>query len=186
MITYNDIYEASRKERYTDQLQPLRKNFINEVSLYLKEKKQIASKQEDSFSDIIYKTKKQLENAITLFKELMSRRRKKILNLVLIASETGISKQDFENMLTFEKELFEQLMKCIDVSDKRLNEMLANEENRDDSQKNEMIMFKSNVEEFLDTNGKKMGPFKQGQVANVPKAIAKILVDGDKAEKVQE
>ena len=32
-------------------------------------------------------------------------RRKKILNLVLIAAETGISKKDFDNMLDFEKEL---------------------------------------------------------------------------------
>ena len=39
-----------------------------------------------------------------LFKELMLRRRKKILNLVLIAAETGISKQDFNNMLSLEKE----------------------------------------------------------------------------------
>ena len=65
----------------------------------MKEKKEIASKQDDDFSDVIIKTKKQLENAITLFKELMLRRRKKILNLILIAAETGISKQDFENML---------------------------------------------------------------------------------------
>ena len=61
---------------------------------------------------------------MTLFKEIMLRRRKKILNLVLIAAETGISKQDFDNMLEFEKSLFEELMKCIDVSDKSLNETL--------------------------------------------------------------
>ncbi len=65
MITYNDIYEASRKERYSDQLQQLSKNFVNEVADYLKEKKEIASKQEDVFPDVIVKTKKQLENAMT-------------------------------------------------------------------------------------------------------------------------
>ena len=124
MITYNDIYEAARKERYSEQLQKLSKRFITDVADYLKEKKEITSKEDDVFSDIIIKTKKQLENAITLFKELILRRRKKILNLILIAAETGISKQDFDNMLTFEKVLFEELMKCIDSSDKKLNKTL--------------------------------------------------------------
>ena len=105
MITYNDIYEAARKERYSEQLQQIPKNFVSEFSKYLKEKKEVASKEEEDFSDTAIKTKKQLENATTLFKELIIRRRKKILNLVLIAAETGISKQDFENMLAIEKEL---------------------------------------------------------------------------------
>jgi DNA replication initiation complex subunit (GINS family) len=180
MITYNDIYEAARKERYSEQLQSLSKNFISEVSNYLREKKDIASKEDDVFSDVIIKTKKQLENAITLFKELMLRRRKKILNLVLIAAETGISKQDFDNMLTIEKELFENLMKCIDSSDKELTEALNGKSAS--SQKNELIVFNEDVDELLDLKGNKIGPFQKGQVANISKEVAKILVDDSKAE----
>lgn len=184
MITYNDIYEAARKERYSEQLQPLAKNFIEEVANYLKEKKEIASKEDEDFSDVILKTKKQLENAITLFKELMLRRRKKILDLVLIAAETGISKQDFENMLAFEKNLFEDLMKCVDASDKKLNETL-NHEKKEADQKNELVVFKANVEEFVGLDGEKMGPFEKGQIANIPREIAKILIDDGKAEVVE-
>jgi len=184
MITYNDIYEAARKERYSEQLQPLSKNFIDEVANYLKDKKEIASKEDDVFSDVIIKTKKQLENAITLFKELMLRRRKKILNLVLIAAETGISKRDFDNMLKFEKSLFEDLMKCIDVSDKRLNENLNGK--KEETQKNELVVFKTDVEEFVDLEGEKMGGFEKGQIVNVPKEIAKIFIDSGKAEAIEE
>lgn len=184
MITYNDIYEVARKERYSEQLQKLNKNFIGEVSDYLKEKKEIASKEDDVFSDVIIKTKKQLENAITLFKELMVRRRKKILNLVLIAAETGISKQDFDNMLDFEKDLFEDLMKCIDDSDKKLSKTLNGV--KEEEQKNELIVFKENVDEFVGLDGEKMGGFEQGQIVNLPKEIAKILVDDKKAEVVKE
>ncbi|MBD3247468.1 hypothetical protein GF378_02505 [Candidatus Pacearchaeota archaeon] len=180
MITYNDIYEAARKERYSDKLQSLPKRFIGEVSSYLKEKKEVASKEEDIFSDVIIKTKKQLENAITLFKELMLRRRKKILNLVLIAAETGISRQDFENMIPIEKDLFEELMRCIDESDKRLNHAL--EGKKESIKNNELIAFKKDVDEFLDPDGNKIGPFKKGQMANIPAEIAKILIDDDKAE----
>ena len=79
MITYNDIYESLRKERYSEQLQPLGKNFVSEVAGYLKEKKAISEKSGDLFSDAISKTKKQFENAISMFKELMLRRKKKLL-----------------------------------------------------------------------------------------------------------
>ncbi|MCK5624502.1 DNA replication complex GINS family protein [Candidatus Pacearchaeota archaeon] len=183
MITYNDIYEAARKERYSTQLQPISKNFVEEVANYLREKREIAAKQDDDFSDVIMKTKKQLENARTLFKELMLRRRKKILDLVLIAAETGISKQDFENMFNFEKDLFEELMKCIDFSDKRVGEILSG--GKQEVTKNELVVFIDNVEEFMDLEGGKMGPFEKGQVANIPKEISKILISDNKAEIVE-
>lgn len=183
MITYNDLYEAARKERYSDQLQPLPKNFITEIAEYLKEKKQLSLKEDDVFSDMIVKTKKQLENAITLFRELMIRRRKKILNLVLIASETGISKQDFDNMLSFEKSLFEEFMKNIEISDKELNELLS--ERKMEKLKNELIMFKTDIGQFLDMEGEKIGPFEKGQIANIPKDVAKILIDDGKAEVIE-
>jgi DNA replication initiation complex subunit (GINS family) len=179
MITYNDIYEASKKERYSDQLQQLPKNFVNDVAAYLQEKRESSSKENDVFSDVVIKNKKQLENAITLFKELILRRKKKILTLVLVASETGISKQDFENMLSFERALFEEMMKSIDNSEKLLNEMLNGSEAE---QKNELIVFKDFVEEFVGMDGEKMGPFDKGQIANLPKEISKILIEGNKAE----
>lgn len=183
MITYNDIYEAARKERYSDQLQPLSKNFVTEVANYLKEKKEVASKEDDVFSDTIAKTKKQLENAVTLFKELMLRRRKKILDLVLIAGETGISKQDFENMLEFEKDLFEDFMKCIDSSDKKLSGILDGKKKEEG--KNILLIFETVVEEFLDLEGEKVGPFEKGQIANLSAEIAKILIDDGKAKVVE-
>jgi DNA replication initiation complex subunit (GINS family) len=185
MITYNDIYEAARKERYSEQLQPIPKNFVVEVARYLKDKKEIASKNNDDFSDVIIKTKKQLENAITLFKEFVIRRRKKILNLVLVATETGISKQDFENMLAIEKELFEELMNCMDISDKKLSGIL-NENVVQLEKTNELILFLDNVDEFLGLEGEKMGPYSKGEIANIPKEIAKILSDGGKAEIIVE
>lgn len=184
MITYNDIYEAEKKERYSDQLQPLPKNFVKDVSDYLKEKKEIASKENDIFSDVIIKTKKQLENAALLFKQLILRRKKKLLQLVLVASETGISKQDFENMLAFEKTLFEEFMKSVDLSDKKLNDLL-NGSNEELQQRNELIIFREYVDEFVGLDGEKMGSYEKGDIANIPKEIAKILIDSGKAELVE-
>ena len=185
MITYNDIYEAARQERYSDQLQPLSKNFIIDVAKYIKEKKQFTLKESEEFSGVIDKTKKQFENVITFFKELIVRRRKKILNLVLIAAETGISKRDFENMLNFEKELFEELMKCMDVSDKKLNRILEGDK-LEQVQNNELVIFIEDVESFVGLDAASMGPFEKGQIVNIPKQIAKILFEGGKVEKIVE
>jgi len=185
MITFNDIYESSRKERYSDGLQLLPADFILDVAEYLREKKEISSKKEDVFSDVVDKTKKQLENAITLFRELMNRRRKKILNLILIASETGISKRDFDNMLDFEKSLFEELMKSIDSSDKKISIILNGKNNIVKESPFLKIIFKENVDEFVNLDGKVIGPFEKGQTAEIPETIAKILIESEKAEIVK-
>jgi len=184
MITYNDIYEAARKERYSKELQKLSRSFIVDVSKYLKDKKEISLKEDDVFSDVVIKTKKQIENAVTLFKELMLRRKKKILDLVLIATETGISKKDFVNMLVFEKELFESLMKCVDLAEKKLSETMNGKELIE--QKNVLVVFKKDIEEFVDLEGEKMGPYNEGEIANIPKEVSKILVEDEKAEVMEE
>jgi DNA replication initiation complex subunit (GINS family) len=181
MITYKDIYEAAKKERYSENLQPISKSFVEDVAKYLKEKREAALKDEDVFSDVVIKTKKQLENAVTLFQELLRRRRKKILNLVLIASETGISKQDFENMLLVEKSLFEDLIVCIENSDKRLNELL-NGNKEMESQNNFLIVFLEDAPEFISLDGDKFGPYGMGDFANVPKHVADIFVEDGKAK----
>ncbi|MDO8467701.1 MAG: hypothetical protein Q7S56_02020 [Nanoarchaeota archaeon] len=184
MITYNDIYEAARKERYSESLQKLQKNFIEEVAIYLKEKREMISRDDDVFSDVIVKNKKQLENAVTLFKELMRRRREKLLRLILIAAETGISKQDFENMLLVEREFFEDTMKCIESSDKKISETLNGK--AEDDHKNELVSFEENIEELLDMEGNMMGPFSRGQIANIPREVAKILIEDGKAMSIEE
>lgn len=185
MITYNDIYEVLRKEKYTEQLQPIPKNFISEFASYLKEKRKIAMKEDDSlFSDAITKSKKQFENVIIIFKELLLRRKKKILNLSFIAAETGISKKDFENMLSFEKILFDNIMSAIESADKEVSSIINGKQ--EDIIKNSLVIFKEETEEFLDINGKRLGPYKKGDIANLPKEIAKILFESKKVSYLEE
>lgn len=186
MITYNELYEALRKERYSEQLQPIPKRFIIEVAAYLNDKKEIANKDNDEFSENILKTKKQFENSISIFKELILRRKKKILDLAFIAAETGISKRDFENMLLFEKESFEDIMKALEKSDKKINESLKGIESDEKSNLNKMIVFIEDTDAFLDLEGNDIGPFKKGDVANIPQEIAYILINDKKAESIDE
>ncbi|MBM3247479.1 DNA replication complex GINS family protein [Candidatus Pacearchaeota archaeon] len=193
MITYNDLYEALRKERYSEQLQPLIKDFVKEVSSYIKEKENVIGigggngSANGLFSDETVKTKKQLENAISIFKELILRRKKKLLDLAFVSAETGISKRDFDNMLGFEKEMFEKIMKAVNEGDKILEQLLnGGEEGNNNLPKNKLVMFKQDTDEFLDLEGNKLGPFKKGDIVNIPQEIANILIVDSKADPIED
>jgi len=101
----------------------------------------------------------------------------------LIASETGISKQDFDNMLLVEKDLFEELMKCIEISDKKLN-LLLNGGEETNFQNNLLVSFTENIDSFVSSEGENYGPYKKGQFANLPSSIAKVFLDDGVAEEM--
>jgi DNA replication initiation complex subunit (GINS family) len=183
MITYNDLYEALRKERYSEELQVLPKKFISEVAEYFNEKKNANEPKDDFFSDATIKSKKKLENAIGIFKELLLRRKKKILNLAFVASETGISKRDFENMLPFEKELFESTVKALEKTEQSLSEGMAGEKIENNFL---LVRFLDSVGTFLNMEGDEIGPFEKGEVANMDKEIAEILEKDGKIEVLEE
>jgi DNA replication initiation complex subunit (GINS family) len=185
MITYNDLYEALRKERYSEELQKLGKSFLKDVSQYFEDKKTASQKEDDFFSDMAVKNKKKLENAVSIFKEILLRRRRKVLNLAFVASETGISKKDFENLLGFEKELFEEVVKSLERADKNLNESMSATTEKVES-KYKLVRFLEDVEEFLGMDGQEIGPFKKREVANLEKELVDILIQDGRAQVLEE
>jgi DNA replication initiation complex subunit (GINS family) len=185
MIGYNELYEILRKEKYSETLQPLPKKFFEEFKEFIQENKDASVENKDIFSDSVTKSKKQLENAVSIFRELMLKRKRKILNLVFVATETGIMKRDYENMLPVEKEAFEKLMKIFEASDKDIAKILNGKEIKKEEE-NKMVLFRQNVEQFMDHEGSVIGPFKSGDLANLNAEIAKILVQGEKASFVEE
>src|SRR3989344_502072 len=163
MITYNELYEILRKEKYSDVLQPIPRNFLSEFSEYIKENTFDYTKSDEV--DILSKSKKQFENSLSLFRELILKRKKKILNLIFVATETGIMKRDYENMLDVEKEAFEKMVRAFEECDKELSKMLHNKENKKEA--NKMILFKQSVDQFIDSSGSPIGPYKQGELVNM-------------------
>jgi DNA replication initiation complex subunit (GINS family) len=182
MITYAEIYETLRKEKYSEQLQPIPKRFVKDVADYISEKKKLLSQQGDFFSDEIIKLKKQIENSNVLFEELMLLRKRKILGLVFVASETGVNRRDFENMLDFERELFEELVESIKQADKKLSVKFSEVQDKEEVEKNELVLFREDVEELVGDGGESIGPFAKGEVAHISKSIAEILLSDDKVE----
>ena len=183
MITFSDIYEAMRKEKYSEQLQPLPKKFIADVAEYFAEKKNFLSKNDDLFSDNTMKNKKKLENAMASFKDLVRIRKKKILNLAFVASEVGINKRDFENLLSFEKDLFEEVVKSLEKAEGSIGGEMSGGKTE---QKHLLVRFIEGVSEFLDYNGEEIGPFEKGEIANMDKEVAEILLKDKKVETIED
>lgn len=185
MITYSDLYDVLRKERYNERLQKLPKNFFVQLGAYFREKKAVAEKESEGsiFDDEIAKTKKQLENAKTMVKELLTLRERKILGLALVAAKTGIGRNDVENMLSNEKELLEMITKKIEEDGKKLNSILQGVKEKD--LKNQLVRFTRDAPEFLDLDSSRLGPFKKGDVANLPREIVTILIENDQADIIE-
>jgi len=173
-----------RKEKYSEQLQLLPKKILSEVAAYFKEKKDFLDKEEDLFSDMALRNKKKLENSLSSFRDLIRIRKKKILNLAFIASEVGISKKDFENLLGFEKDLFEEVVKSLERSEKSLSEDMSGTTTNE--MKNRLVRFLEDVPEFLGFDGNDIGPFEKGEVANLESEIIEILEKDKRVEVLDE
>jgi len=184
MLTFSDIYEAMRKEKYSENLQMLSKKFLGEASEYFKEKKEFLNKESDLFSDMAIKNKKKLDNAVSSFRDLLRIRKKKILNLAFVASQVGISKKDFENLMAFEKDLFEELVKALERAEKNQSADMSGSVK--DERKHRLVRFLEEVPAFLGFDGSDVGPFTKGEVGNLESEIIEILEKDKKVEIIDE
>ncbi|MDP4039082.1 MAG: hypothetical protein Q8P57_00665 [Candidatus Pacearchaeota archaeon] len=181
MVSYENLYEFLRKEKYSEQLQKLPADFVKQFSDYLCEHKRNISKNGDFFSEEILSAKKEYENSMIIFSELILRRKKKILNLVFVAAETGVMKKDFDDLLPFEKDLFERLVLAVDDAGNSVNQALSNCSLENLSKE---VVIQEDVEEFVDMFGEFIGPFKKGQKVSLDGRVADVLISGGKAEVV--
>ena|SRR3989344_6339401 len=183
-MNYNDLYEMFRKEKYSETLQQLSKNFLSEFAEYLNELKNQVSSDGDIFGKSS-NNNKVLENSVSIFKSLILRRKKKLLNLVFVAAETGIMKRDYENMLEFEKKIFDKFVLAFEEGDKELTKML-NGERAKKEENNKLVIINEIIEQFIDMHGNFVGPFSAGDLVNLDLEICDILVSGGKASYVDD
>ena len=172
------MYEILRQEKLNDPLQKIPLDFIKRFSEFIHENKKIITRNGDFFAEELVRDKKQYENSMVLFKELMLRRKKKLLNLVFMANETSVIKKDFENMFPFEKDLFDGLLSSMEQNDKLISVLLLKEaSNRDEVS----LIITDDVESFVGMDGESIGPFEKGQYVLLEKQIADVLINGKKA-----
>lgn len=184
-MNYAELYEVVRREKYSETLQQLSPTFIADVSAFLQEQRMQLNIDDGSLLEAAGKPKKQLENSISLFKDLILRRKKKLLNLVFVATETGIMKRDYEYMLSFERTMFDTLVKTFEEGDRELARLLHGQKKLE-SAKQAMIIFNQPTEQFVDMSGNVVGPFNAGELVHLDTEVSSILVASGKARYVDE
>ena len=200
IITYETLYELLRKEKTSQELQPMDKSFFDKVLNYLKEKQKLLETHEKKDAMVIIDTRmaqKELESIKRMFRELYERRESKILMLATYVSRSRI-RENANVMLDQEKQLFTDIVQILDLyRNGVLNNIInlqsphvAQEEAKSiktdpqPSPELKTVRFIQPVPQFLDTNLKVYGPFDQLDTANVPKKIADVLIKNARAEEI--
>lgn len=115
-ITYETLFELSRREKERSELQKLDSSFFINVLRYLKDKQAIIGKQQgDLFSaEEKRKTEYQLENVKRIIRELYDKREKKIITMALDKSKNKAAILDSSVFLNQEKELFDNAVRILE------------------------------------------------------------------------
>jgi DNA replication initiation complex subunit (GINS family) len=199
IITYEALYEILRLEKYKPELQKIDQDFIEKVVRYIREKNISIDSQKlkDSvFAPLsVKKTKKQVENAQKIIKELYEKRESKIIQLALLFSRTKNDMKFVDCLLEQEKRLFEELISTFDKY--RENVLYKIIEGRNPNQNEEPKILKipeeatvdnktlkiiADIPQFVGENTEIYGPFKEGEIVNLPVKIADLLIQNQRAE----
>ena len=200
-LTYEKLFDITRKEKNSEEIQKLDKDFFNNVIEYLNDKANILHKEKQGslFSKSEKElTAKQLENIKKLITELTMRREQKLMNLAIIKSRTNSSLVDTSTLLDEEKILFKNMVNLLDeYKQKVLFKILSGQnpekptplaeknvsENNDAVQKIS-VEFVAEVPKFIGKELEIYGPYEKGQSTSLPFDVANILIKKGRAKKI--
>lgn len=175
-ITFETLREIQRNERRNGQLYELDNRFYKRVEEYLGRKGT---------------TDEELRNARYTLRDIIDRREKKILNQALCAARTNTI-MDKKSMTKDEEDMFEELVDIlrkyrVDGDDSKKTKKEEKKENEEPEPEKEETTRYIKVEvledlpEIVGSDMENYGPFKKGEVVELPKENADIYVENKKA-----
>lgn len=202
-LTYEKLFDITRKEKNSEELQKLDKNFYIDFIEYLNDKANILFKEKEGslFSKSEKElTAKQLENIKKLITELNMRREQKLMNLAIIKSRTNSNLIDTSALLDEEKILFNNMVSLLNeykqkvllkilsgqnpskptpINDPKLKSEIGMEKKHEKIE----IEFINEVPKFIGKELEPYGPFEKGTSAILPEDVANILIKKGRAKK---
>ncbi len=196
-ITYEKLFDISRKEKSSEELQKLDKTFFKDLIGYINDKTSIIySKNDETVFSKSEKemTSKQMDNIKKLVNDLYMRREQKIVNLAVMKSRTNSGLIDTSAMLEEEKRFFENLVQVLkDYKQNVVFNVLAGNAPKmpgsvkleKEETKKVKIELTDDVPRFIGEEMEAYGPFSQGNTADLPEQIANILINKGRARKIE-
>src|SRR3989344_6795931 len=180
-FSIDSIYDVLRKERLYANLQIIDKDFLQNLSKFIKEQEDLIR----SIQDIkeASRQEKQLESIKKVIRELYEKRELKIIQLALSNIKTNVH-QNISQLLDEEKELYNSIVEDLDCYRssilENINKGMAPElkpkEIKTDNIQLKTIRFVEPLSRFIGTDLNVYGPFKKEYIANLPLDIADYLI----------
>jgi DNA replication factor GINS len=171
-ITFEFIRKIQREEISEPRLAQIPEDFYQKARDYLEQKRSIAEKKNDKLESL------EVKNVERLLEDIFNRRETKMLNNAIITVRTGIPPQ---NLIEDEKEFFESSVNMMKSQRERVLNLLFKKTK--EIKEFERVEFNDDIEEFVGIDLKKYGPFKKGDVGEIPIENAKLLIKMKKAKR---
>ena len=155
-------------EKAAPKLTKLPQDFFESVRVYLEKKEKIAQSKEDRW---------ELESARRWLQDLLDMRERKLLMIAPAFVKSGIMPGDVTNE---EKEFFDRLIEQIKEFHSRKKEMLEGQK-----EKLATIALLQDIPEFIGVDMHNYGPYKTGDVANIPESNARVLIEKQAAKTIK-
>jgi DNA replication initiation complex subunit (GINS family) len=192
-VTYETLFELLRRERGREELQELTESFFSDVAQYLQSKQEIMQSQKGQLftEDDRKKTSVQLENAKKLLRELFEKRDRKIIMMALTRSRTGTDIVDTTKMLEQERTLYQESITLLASHRKTIWQNIESGKAaplkvEEPAKETMLIRFLQPVPKFIGRELEPYGPFQKEEIASLPSAIARILIDKQRAETISD
>ena len=180
VLTYESLREIQRNEKKSEKLFELNEDFFESSQQYFEQRQ----KSKDNGNMI------ELENAKTILRDIVDRRERKILNQALRATRTH-ERVETSAMTTSEKELFDELISTLkkyrtDIIGEAEKE--PEPEEIEEREKTGLMKVKilEDLPAIVGSDFEDYGPFKRGDVVELPPENAEIFISKGKAETVEQ
>lgn len=168
MLTFEALRKIVSDEKAAPKLTGLPERFLEEAALYLEKKVQMRENQEDAW---------ELESARQLLKDLLEIRERKLVNLALYYTRSGI----VPDRMTPEEERFFRAVASVLADFQKERDQLVKKQ----QDKRTVLAFLEDVPAFVGTDLQTYGPFKQGDVATVPEPVGRLLIEKGAGKKIE-
>ena len=205
MITYQELRKIQAKERENSELQELGEDFIEEIVAYVAAKrnalKEVKGKDSVFSKDSASEIEQELRNVLNIIRDIYDRRQRKILSQAMISLRTG-SLEDTSKMFKFENEMYDKILTILksyrsnffeDILKRKPKTKPTTETIKKPQDtmvkkpQEEVVLLRitSDVPPFVWRDGETYGPFVGDDVVSMPKGVAEILLNTEKAKVVE-
>jgi len=169
MLSYEALRKMVNEEKTNQKMIELPDGFFEEVTTYLENKRRMSETKEDSW---------EYDSAKRLLQDLLDKRESKIVNLALFHIRSGA---DPGKLGKEEREFFDYIVSGIRSFRKNMKESVEGE-----MEPMLTIGFLADAPEFVGMDERNYGPFRKGDVVNIPKDNANLFVTKGLARPIQQ